>query len=145
MWQNLSDKIKAILTANTLIQEVFAYEVGTFMGDPVVTLTPSNNESDYSTTTENERVYAFTAMVFVDRTTRGDEAAERILRQLCDSIVDDFDKNYTLTGVTLATGYTMLYVEAVPSRWGYVERENVYRVAEITIKCHMNVDVTLIS
>ncbi|HBX15906.1 MAG: hypothetical protein UV20_C0009G0019 [Candidatus Magasanikbacteria bacterium GW2011_GWA2_42_32] len=145
MWENLSDKLISILEANTLIQESYDYEVGKFEGDPAVTLTPSSNESDYSTTIHNERVYAFNCMVFVDRTKRGDSEAERVCRALVDSILDDFDKNYTLSGLLLSAGYTMLYVEAVPARWGYVERENVYRVAEITIKVHLDVDVTTIT
>lgn len=145
MWQKLSDKIKSILQANTLIQEVYDYEHERFNGDPAVTLTPSSNESDYSTTTENERVYAFKILIFVDRTARGDTDSERIMRALVDSVLDDLDKNYTLSGIVANTGYTMLYTEAMPSMWGYVERENIYRVAEITVRCHLDVDVTQIS
>jgi len=145
MWVQLNDSIKAILEANTLIQEVFDWEVDKFEGDPAVTLTSSASESDYHTTTENSRIYAFLVRVFVDRTTRKDQDTEKIMRKIVDSITDDFDKNYTLTGITNPTGYTMLMVEALPGSWGYTEREGVYRVAEILINCKVDVDVTQIS
>ena len=31
------------------------------------------------------------------------------------SLIDDFDKNYTLSGISNPAGYTMLMVEALPS------------------------------
>lgn len=145
MWQQLSNKIKSTLESNTLIQEVYDWEVNSFEGDPVVTVVPSSNESDYTSTTENRRVYAMNLTLFVDRTTRSDQDCERITRQICDSILDDFDKDYILSGIEVPTGYTMLFLEAVPSAWGYFERENIYRVATITLRAHFDVDVNLIS
>lgn len=145
MWTILKAKLKAMLVANTLIQEVFDYEVAKFNGDPVATLTPSANEAHYSSTTENRRVYAFIIRLFVDRTSRGDETCERITTTLVDTVIDDIDKDYTLTGIVPPTGYTMLFVEATPANWGYAGREEVYRVAEIVVKCHVDVDVNLIS
>jgi len=145
MWQELSDKVKETLEANSLLQEVYDWEVDDFEGGPVVTITPSANESDYASTTENRRVYALILRLYVDRTVRKDQDCERITRQICDSILDDFDKDYTLSGIALPTGYTMLYLEAAPSVWGYLDRENVYRVATIVLRAHFHVDVTLIS
>ena len=144
MWAELKAKLKSILEANDLIQEVFDWEVGEFTGDPACTLTPSANESDYETTTENRRVYAFMIRLFVDRGSRKDQDAEQVMIGLVDSVIDDFDKDYTLSGITQPTGYTMLFVEALPASWGYVGRENAYRVAEITVRCHIDVDVNLI-
>lgn len=145
MWVELNSKLKSILEANDKIQEVYDYEEGQFEGGPAVTLSPSGNESDYSTTTTNERVYAFIVRVFVDRTERNAINCERVMRELVDTIIDDFDKNYTLTGIDNPTGKTLMYVEALPSLWGYVDGQISYRVAEIAIRCHVDVDVTLIS
>ena len=145
MWDKLVEKLKSILEANSLIQEVYDYENESFRGDPVAVVTPSANEADYHSTCENRRIYAFNIKVIVDRTTRGDQACEEIIRGLVDSVIDDIDKNYQLSGVEQPTGYTMLFVEALPSVWGYIERENVYRVAEINVRCHVDVDVNLIS
>lgn len=147
MWENLVSKIKTILQANTLLVsgEVYDWEAEEFKGDPAVTITSSANTSDYATTTENERVFALTIRLFVDRTKRGGQEAERVTREIVSSILDDFDKNYTLAGLTVPTGYAMLYLEAANSNWGYFERECVYRVAEITLRAHFDVDVNLIS
>jgi len=146
MIQNLITKLKSILTANTLIQSVYDYERADAEGTPFATITPSANENDYATTTENRRVYAFLVRLFVERAGQSTyENADNTMRALVDSVLDDFDKNYSLSGLTSANGYTFLFMEATPSQWGYVGREQEYRVAEITIKCHFYVDTTIIS
>lgn len=142
----------AILQANTLFQEVYDYETAEFGGDPVVTVTPSANESDYRTTTANRRVYAFTLRLWVKRSDpRSDSEAEAVLTDLVDSVIDDFDRFYTLgtgspgSALQVNTGYTMIMVQAAPSAWFYSNRETLYRGAEITIKCVLDVDVTQIT
>jgi len=50
-----------------------------------------------------------------------------------------------LSGLTLKTGYQMLMMEAAPSQWGYANRENLYRMSEIIVRVHLNVDTNLIS
>ena len=146
MWTTLIDKIQEILNANTLIQEVFSYEVEEFKGDPACTITPSTNESDYNTTCENIRIYAFNVNLFVNRTiapTGKDPKsdADRKLRTLVDSVLDDFDKNYTLTGITNPTGYTFINLFALPSIFGYAGREDTFRVGSVNIKCRVSVDL----
>ena len=153
MFGTLRDKIFAILSANTLIQEVYNYEAIQFEGDPVAVLSPSGNEGDYSTTSMNERRYAFTIRLFVSRTAREDKnaglsgakEADRVLVNLVDSVIDDFDKDYTFSGLTVPTGYCMINVFATPSSWGYAGAEDEYRVAEIVITCRVGVDVNAIS
>jgi hypothetical protein len=152
MWQNLKNKIKAIVAANTLVTEVYDYEEETFGGDPVVTITPSSSESDYRSTKENRRIYAFNLTVWVKRSApRTAQTAENVLTEVVDSICDDFDKYFTLgvgspgAALSLPTGYTMIMVQATPSAWMYSERETWYRGAEIKIKCEVDVDVFSIS
>ena len=65
MWDKLTEKLKSILEANNLIQNVYSFEASDISGTPVATITPSANESDYTTTTENTRVYAY--MLRLDR------------------------------------------------------------------------------
>ncbi len=152
MWQNLRKKIVAILDANDLIQTVYDYEVAEFAGDPCATVVASANESDYRTTTANRRFYAFSVMLWVKRgDPHSDADAENILIDLLDTVLDDFDRYYTLgtnspgASLVLPTGYTMIKMEALPSAWVYSTRETVYRGAEINIRIQMDVDVTLIS
>lgn len=152
MWQNLKKKLKAMIAANTNLQEVYDYEVEEFGGDPCATLVPSSNESDYRTTSSNRRVYAFNLTLWVKRggQYRNDSQAENVLTDLVDQVLDYFDKYYTLGGasagtLTLPTGYTVIMVEATPSQWVYSNRETLYRGAEIKIRVHVDVNVTLIS
>ncbi len=148
MFTTLLNKIVTILEANSLFQEVYNYEAQKFNGDPVAVVSPSGNESDYNTTNANERTYAYSLKLFVSRTARQgdkDKEAERVLRELIDSVMDDFDSDFGFTGLTVPTGYCMINVFAIPSIWGYAGAEDEYRVAEIIIRCRVSVDVTLIN
>ena len=150
MWDKIIKKLETILKANTKIQETFIYEVEKLEGTPACTIVPSDNESLYFTTADNERMYIFNVTLYVNRTVAPagknvEYNADKILRDLVDSVLDDFDKNYSLTGIENPTGYTFINLFALPSKWGYSGREDEYRVAQITIKCRVLVDVTLIS
>ena len=153
MWQNLRKKIVAILNANDLIQDVYDYEATEFGADPCATVVASANESDYRTTINNTRIYAFKVQLWVKRAgvNRDDQKAENVLMDLVDTVLDNFDQYYTLgTGspgaaLVLPAGYTMIKLEALPSAWVYMDRETLYRGAEITLRVHMDVDVTNIN
>lgn len=148
MWQNISDGLKAMLQANTLIQEVYDWEASDFKGDPAVCLYPSANEGSYTTTTQNRRIYSFTIACFVRRGgNRPEQDTERIMRALVDSITDDVDKAYTGSGwgIAFKPGYAMVMVEATPSTWGYADLRESYRVATLEIRVHIEADVTVIT
>lgn len=141
----LIEHIRGILTANQLLQEVYTYEASDFKGDPVAVITPSSNESDYKTSNSNERIYAFSVKLFVARKDRDDtgKKADAVLRELLDSVLNDFDRNYLFTSIqNVPVGYTMINVFAVPSQWGYAGREDEYRVSEVSIRCRVYVDIT---
>lgn len=140
------------MNANTMLQEVYDHEATEFGGDPVASIIPSSNESDYRTTSENRRSYAFSVRLWVKRgDPRSDAKVDQIMRELCDSVLDDFDRYYTFgtgsPGATLVqpTGYTIIRLHALPSTWGYVEREALYRIADVTVRVEVDVDVTQIS
>lgn len=146
MIEILIQKITSILRANSLISIVYNFEEGVFTGDPVAVVTPSSHESDYNTTEENVRIYAFVIRLFVRRSKpRTPEDSDRILRELVSSVIDDFDKDYTFTGIDVPTGYTFINTFAMPSIWGYSGREDEYRVAEVTVRCRVSVDLSHIS
>src|SRR3990167_6317278 len=154
MWKRLKDKIIAMLQGQTAtqLQEVYDYEVAEFGWDPAATLTPSAESADYRTTSANRRVYAFSLILWVKRGgTRDDKEAEGVLTDLVDSVTRLFDKYYTLgsgspgSALVSETGYTMIKVEAVPGEWFYSQRNDLYRGALITVRCHVDVDVNLIA
>lgn len=145
MWTKLIEKLAEILTANVKIQATFDYEPDEMTGSPIAIIVPSSNEGDYSTTETNVRVYAFNLKLYVNRTKNNKNDADRILRNLVDTVLDDFDKNYLLTGVEQPTGYTFINLFALPSSWGYAGLADEYRVAEINVRCRVVVDVRAIS
>ena len=143
-FNTFSKEIINLISANISgIQDVANYEKQPFAGYPACTVTESDNESDYETTAENRRVYAFRIRIY-EQTGRAlgtvdNSAAERssrVVRELVDSFLDTFDQNYTL-------GSNALMVEAAPSNWGWETRENnILRFAEIVLRIHKIVDVT---
>lgn len=150
MWTILLNAIAKILEDNPLMKEVFKWEVEEFKNDPSCTVTPSENTSDYNTTEENIRIYAFTIRLFVNRTVlvSGKDTkseADRKMRNLVDSILDDFDKQYYLPNIQNPTGYTFINLFATPSQWGYAGRESEFRACEIKIQCRVSVDLNAIS
>lgn len=144
------NKLADILGVNTLIKEVHKWEVEEFHGDPACTIVPSENANDYQTNEENVRVYVFSVKLFVNRTITPagkdpKSEADRKLRNLVDSVLDDFDKNYTLTGLVNPTGYTFINLFAMPSAWGYSGREDEFRSCEVLVRCRVSVDLSAIS
>jgi len=142
MFENLIKFLKDKLKNNTKIEEVFTYEAGQFKGDPVAIIVPSSNEGDYETNSENVRIYAFKIMLFVRRTQpRTEDDAEVVMRELVSSVIDDFDRDYILSGLEVPSGYTFINVFATPSAWGYSGGEDQYRVCEINLKCRVSIDL----
>lgn len=138
------------MTANTKIQEVYNYEVEGFKGTPACTITPSDNIGEYITNEENVRLYVFNIRLYINRNVAPagidvESNADKIMRGLVDSVLDDLDKNYTLTGITNPTGYTFINLFAIPSAWGYAGRESEYRVAEIKATARVCIDLQNIS
>ena len=142
MFENLIKFLSQKLINNNEIEEVFTYEAGKFKGDPVAVIVPSSNESDYATTDENVRIYAFKISLFVKRTQpRTEDKAEEVMRSLVSSVIDNFDKDYILNGLETPTGYTFINVFAIPSMWGYSGEVDQYRVAEINLRCRVSIDL----
>ncbi len=146
MWDELSAKLKTLILTVDKVQEAYDYEEANLAGTPAVSITASDNESDYATTTENQRIYAFDIRCFVKRANPvSDRNAEIATRQLVDAVLNKLDKNYQLSGIVNTSGHEFLFMRAAPSAWGYAGREDEYRVAEIKVKCHVYVDTTVIT
>jgi hypothetical protein len=125
-------EIKTILEGIADIQEVFNFDKGTFGGYPAAVVFPSENSADYETTIQNRRQFVFTIRLHqsMEKTGASDhEKADRILSEVTDQVLDEFDKKFTLNG---AVNFCL----ATPSLWGYQTRESgVVRVAETRLTC----------
>lgn len=135
----LSSQIVAKVVANSNFDSgaVFDYEpeIDGITQDPFATVIPSGNASDYGSTSENRRTYAFKVRIFIERNTRGNSAADTLLRTIIDALINAFDQDITLGG-------NALMVLAAPSEWGYVQGAKEYRTAEINIQAKVWFDTT---
>ena len=131
--------IKTILLTVPEIKEVHDHDKGKFAGYPAAVIFPTENKSDFETTTQNLREYAFTIrlhepMEVVSGVT-DHEKADRILRETVDNVITEFDNKFTLNGA-------VNFCRATPSVWGYQTRESgVVRVAEVRLSCFKLVTV----
>ena len=158
MYEILIQKITAILRANDLLGIVYNFEASELSGDPAAVVTPASNESEFNTTQENIRIYAFNIRLFVRRTQgRQPEDSDTIMREVVDSVINDFDKYYTLSAtgtdgsstpggaIESPAGNTFINLFAAPSVWGYSGREDEYRSSEINLQARVSIDLSNIS
>ena len=133
-------QIKIILDGIADIGEVFLFDKGKFERYPAVVIYPSENINDFNTTTQNLTEYVFTIRIHQIMNEAGDdshEKADRILREVVDQIITEFDKK-----ANLSLGGTVKWTKATPSTWAYQTRESgAMRVAEITISANALVDI----
>lgn len=147
-WNTLTGQIYDLINDNkaTLgIQEVSKYPKIKFTGYPSVTITPSDNENNYETTSENERIYAWKVRVFYETKDSGIDGALDALYPLVDAVMDKIDQENELsTGQTIGQGmpanYTYLNIFATPGAFFTVENENII-YSEFTVKIRVSVDV----
>jgi hypothetical protein len=131
----LKAKVVTICSNNSYINVAYNYERSRIGKTPAAVIIASDNASDYDTTSQNMRTYGFTVKILVPWDAKGAEAAESTLVEVIDSLLDDFDNDFTLTG-------SALMVEAAPSAWGWEERDKIYRVATINIRAKAHYEVT---
>lgn len=139
-------QIKTLLESISTIQEVSGVPSLKFNGFPACYVIPSDNSSDYETTSENVRVFSFILRVFYETKSTGIENAMTAMEALVDTILDTLDKedlksSTTRTvGINLPTGYTFLNIQAHPSGWGELTEENLI-MSEISIKVRVSIDI----
>jgi hypothetical protein len=116
-FETLRDKLVTKLQAIADIQEVKTEPTAEFAGYPACSVYPSDQESDYQNTVQNERYYNFVIPVFYETASTGVGDALVALYDLVDQIIDAFDQDPTLTGIALPTGKQMISIEPSTSEW----------------------------
>lgn len=139
-FETLRDAIVTRLQTITQIQQVQTDPDPNFTGYPAATVYPSNQESDYQNTEQNERVYAFIVAVFYETASTGVGDALTALYELVDLILDKFDQDPTLTGTTMPTGKTILDITPVPSQWGQVPDKELLKT-DIVLRIRVSADM----
>ena len=143
----LRPQIGTLLGTVSTIQEVSNVPKVKFAGYPAVHIVPSDNESDYETTTENVRTYAFNVRIFYETKDTSMEDAFSALEEVVDSVLDLFDQedqkssSLRVIGVDLPTGYTFLNIWSAPSFCGELPGEQLI-MAQISIRDRISNDAT---
>ncbi len=144
----LSNQIKSKLEGIGDIQSVYDFPWLDFDGFPAATITPSSVESDYETQSENLRTYVFSVRLFlslniVNKTSHKEKVEDgfRIVEELVDAVVDEFDKDETFSGIqaSLPTGKTMISLIPIPTVIDYFIEEKMV-VAEVRIQAKVSFD-----
>lgn len=129
-FKDIRAAIVAIAGALTKVQESYGYEPSTIEGIPAVIVSPSDNEADYGSTSNDRLVFTFKLRAYYTIADESEsEVAETALEEVVDEILTAFRQRDVL-------GSACDWVEPAPSVWEYETRgEAVYRVAEITLRC----------
>lgn len=146
MWKTVREQIATLISGISGMQEVSNTPKLDFAGYPSAYIVPSDVESDYETTTENERVYAFLVRAFYETKTVGIATAMDRLEVVADNIIDAIDNEDKLnSGRTIAVGlpanYTFLSIEATPSVWGQISGSELL-MAEMRVRIHISYDAS---
>jgi hypothetical protein len=59
-----------------------------------------------------------------------------------DDVLDAFDQDYLLSGISMPSGYDLMGLRATPSLWVYLEQEKLL-MAEVKISAMVSVDVNV--
>lgn len=137
----IKDFIEQKLNTITKIQEVYDEPRLDFNGYPAAVIIPSDLASDYETTTENVRTYGFICAIFHETQKTSISDALDTLYDLADDILDDFDTDQQLSGISLPSGYTIIAVNPVIAGWGQVIDKKLIEL-DLTIKVRISVDIS---
>ena len=146
--RNLSNQLKSKLQSIEDIESVYDYPWLDFDGYPAATITPSGLDSDYESTVENLRTYIFVVRLFVNLNNVNQPTEQkkvedgfRIAEELVDTVIDTFDQDETLAGISLPSGYTMVAITPTPSVINYFVEDKMI-VAEVKINVKVSFDTS---
>lgn len=145
-WQVTRPQLTTLLETLDSLQEVSSSPKIQFSGYPAAHIVPSENESDYETTTENVRVYAFIVRLFYETKRVGVAEALTRLEKVVDSVLDLIDQedlkgSSRTVGINLPSGYTYLNIWAVPTGWGEFTEEQVI-MASLAVQVRISRDIS---
>lgn len=124
----IKSKLDSLSGDGNPLQDVRDEHCTGFNGYPAVTFEPSDVLNDFETNVENMRRYVFRIVVHqeTEKVTRSE--ALDILCGVVDTLMDEFDKDSSLSGVAIMS-------KAVPSVWGsYSEGAGVVLYSELKLE-----------
>ena len=121
----IKNQIKAKIQTCPSVQVVYGYEEVNPSGWPAVMLTPADMNGEFSSNTENSRIYGYKCQILFSlgqdmespKTLNRLEYAENTIATVIDEIINAIDDNYELDRSPV------LYVNAADVSWEYVTGE----------------------
>jgi len=136
----IKQKIKEKLGTINSIQEVADYPNEEFQGFPAVMIASARNEGEFETTTENKRTYVFKVFVLQKCDAEmGEQKARNIVDGVVDDIIEAFDEDQQLSGISLPAQEMMIICSPM---LGEVRSEPPYIVGELEIKILISFSIT---
>lgn len=132
----IKEKLDALTGDGQPLAEVYQEHRTDFGGYPVATFEPSDIESDFETNTQNYRNYIFRIVLHQEIEKTGRDNAIGILSSLIDTLIQDFEEDWSLGG-------TVDQCDAMPLNLGlYDEGAGKVLYAEIKLECHKLINIT---
>ena len=141
---DIKNQIKRSVQSCSSVQQVYGYEEVNPTGWPCVMITPGDMQGEFSSTSENSRVYGYKLLILFTlgqdmeqpRTLNRLEYAENVIATVIDEIINAVDDNIVLEGTPV------LFVNAADVSWGYTSAEfGEARSAEIMLNVYTEVTV----
>lgn len=141
----LRDWLKDRIESLSSVQKVYGYEPETFGGWPAVTITMPSVDGEFSSNTENSRLFSFRIQVFfplgqdieTPSTMPREQYAENVVAECVEQITDLLDDNFIMPGAGLPSDYTVKFANATDLFPFYSESDTGWlRGAEITISIY---------
>ena len=143
-FQALRNQVKVVLEGVSSIQEVRDYPSEAFGGYPAAMVVTTRNESEFQTTIENKRIYVFTIFLIQLIEKKNERQARRIIEGVVDDVIDTFDQDQLLSGVSLPANETMIIVRPALSEIYVWESSGTrYIVAEMELGITVQFNIEL--
>ena len=135
----IKNQIKSKVQGCSSVDQTYGYEEVNPKGWPCVMITPGNMQGEFSSNSENSRVYSYNLLVLftlgqdveTPETQNRLEYAENVIATVIDEIITAVDTDFELDGSPV------LFVNAADVLWGYKTAEfGVARSAEITLNVY---------
>ncbi len=136
MYSDIKNAIKTKLEAITGIEHVYGYEKGNLDGYPSAVVTLAELEITQDGTCQDMRRYSYKVSVYqeMDDSGAGAEEAEERIEALIDTVIGEFEDDYTLGGVASNIN--------LKADLGYSDRGVKMRVFELIIDVYALYNLT---
>lgn len=141
----IKDQIISRIQNLESVQKVYPSAVINNDGWPAVSVTPNSEEGEFSSNSENSRVYTYNCIVlfpigqdFVPESERNRmDYAERVIAQVIEQIINIIDTDFEMDRGSV------LFVNAGDVEWHYYDFEGgIARAASVVLRVYTEITVT---